>query len=172
MNETEFDELLTWLAETPDILKRSVLGLSDAQLRERPGVDEFSLVEQFCHLRDIEMDGYLLRIGRILNEDHPQLPDLDGSRLAVERRYLSQDPIAALAEFTAVRTANVDRLRGTTPDQRERSGELEGTGNVTLSRLTQMMREHDTVHRGEVAAIVLGYGGIAPATEAGAAARE
>jgi uncharacterized damage-inducible protein DinB len=170
MNEREFDELLNWLAETPEILKRSVQGLSDAQLRERPGVDEFSLVEQICHLRDIEMDGYLLRIGRILNEDHPQLPDLDGSRLAIERGYWSQDPIASLAEFTTVRTANVNRLRVTTPEQRERSGELEGTGNVTLARLAQMMREHDTVHRGEVAAMIAHYGGITPAAEKGAVA--
>jgi uncharacterized damage-inducible protein DinB len=157
MDEKEFDELLNWLAETPDILRRSVQGLSDAQIRKRPGVDEFSLIEQICHLRDIEMDGYLLRIGRTLNEDHPQLPDVDGSRLASERDYLSQDPVAALAEFTTVRTANVDRLRGTTPDQRERSGELEGTGTVTLARLVQMMREHDTVHRGEVAAMFSGF---------------
>lgn len=157
MNEVEFNELLNWLAETPAVLNRGIRGLSDSQLRERPAAEEFSLVEQICHLRDIDVDGYSVRIDRILTEDHPHLPDLDGTRLAIERDYQSQDPVAALNEFTAARNANVERLREITAGQLDRSGQLEGTGSVTLARLVQMLGEHDSIHRDEVAAIRSGF---------------
>lgn len=170
MNQQEFDELLDWLAETPNILERSVIGLTDAQLRQRPTPEEFSLVEQICHLRDIETDGYTIRIGRILNEDHPQLPDLDGSQLAVERDYQAQNPTVALADFATARDANIARLRGIPLIELERTGELEGTGAVTIRRLIEMMRGHDTVHRGEVAALLSGFSSISSAKDTGSAA--
>lgn len=169
MSQQEYDELLNWLAETPEFLARSVLGLTDSQLRERPAAEEFSLVEQICHLRDIEAEGYTLRIGRILDEDHPQLPDLDGSRLAIERDYQSQDAAVALTEFSTARIANVERLRGLSEVQWERAGELEGTGRVTVAQLVQMMHEHDSVHRGEVAASIAGFTANSSAHETGSA---
>ncbi|MBW8880908.1 MAG: DinB family protein, partial [Asticcacaulis sp.] len=40
--------------------------------------EHYSALEQLCHVRDIEMDGYHVRFVRTLKEDHPYLGGVDG----------------------------------------------------------------------------------------------
>ena len=44
--------------------------------------ESFSAIGQVCHVRDIELDGYHVRIQRTLSEDEPTLESLDGYALA------------------------------------------------------------------------------------------
>jgi hypothetical protein len=115
-------------------------------LRWRNSDDEFSVLEHLCHLRDIEAEGYALRIERILKESSPFLADIDGSRLAIERSYNDQDPKLALRAFTVARTKNVEKLIGLDSKELKREGNLEGVGQVTLERLICLMWEHDESH--------------------------
>ena len=55
-----------------------------------PANGEWAAIEHLCHLRDIEAEGYNVRIAQLLNEDDPLLRDLDGDALARERRYREQ----------------------------------------------------------------------------------
>lgn len=143
-------DLLKSLQETPNQLSVLIHELSDSQLRWRNSADEFSALENVCHLRDIESEGYATRINRILEETNPFLPDIDGGRLAVERSYNDQDPEVALRAFVVARTTNLETLRGMETKELERSGTLEGVGVVTLKRLLEMMREHDEGHIDEL----------------------
>jgi len=43
-----------------------------AGLEQTPG-EPFCAIEHVCHLRDIERDGYHVRIRRLLTEDNPSL---------------------------------------------------------------------------------------------------
>src|SRR3954467_7234758 len=56
-----------------------------------PG-ERFPAVGQVCHLRDIEADGYHVRIRRMLQEHDPDLLSLDGYQVANERAYATSDP--------------------------------------------------------------------------------
>ena len=100
MNASEFQQFVEFLEETPDAVRRLTNKLSDQELRDKPSADEFSALEQVCHLRDIELEGYGPRIRKILAEDGPALPDLDGARLAAERDYNSQTVAPALQAFS------------------------------------------------------------------------
>jgi DinB superfamily len=153
MDETEVHEHLTFLKETPSKVKRLLDGMDQSMLRLRPSPDEFSAVEQICHLRDIERDGYSERISRILSEDQPRLRDIDGARLAIERDYNSQDAPEALNSFAAARAANVALLSQLNSDQMDREGELEEVGRVSIRRLVATLREHDEGHLDELNAI-------------------
>lgn len=104
------------------------------------------MLENICHLRDIEAEGYAKRIVRILDETNPFLADIDGGRLAVERGYNHQDPDLVLPAFVAARAKNIEKLRGVDAEDLERDGTLDGVGAVTLKRLAEMMREHDEGH--------------------------
>jgi hypothetical protein len=115
-------------------------------LRWRNSDDEFSALENVCHLRDIEAEGYAIRIDRILDETNPFLADIDGGRLAIERSYKDQDPNLALRDFIGARTKNLEKLRGVDTEDFEREGTLQGVGLVTLKRLLEMMCEHDEGH--------------------------
>lgn len=144
-----FDSLLA----TPLTVYRLIKGLSEEQLRHRNSPDEFSVLENLCHLRDIEVEGYSQRIRKIVKENQPSLPDIDGGRLAIERDYNHQNGNEALEQFTRARASNVEILRGLSETEMNREGTLEGVGPVTLEKLVQMMREHDEGHVNELQTI-------------------
>lgn len=149
MKREELDDLLKQLAATPSRI-RQLIGTSSENLRYRPADGRFSILENVCHLRDIEIEGYSGRIKRILEEDAPELPDIDGGRLAIERDYNSQDLMPALDTFIEARRGNVARLKNIDPKELEKIGKLEGVGQVTLERLLEMMIEHDEGHLAEL----------------------
>lgn len=153
MSREDLQTIVDSLARTPALVSRIVDGLSEENLRNRNSSDEFSVLEHICHLRDIEHDGYRERISRILNEHQPQLPDIDGSRLAIERDYNSQNAARALAEFDVTRRKNIELLRDMGTEQLAREGTLEGAGVVSLEKLLIMMSEHDADHIGELEVI-------------------
>ena len=146
MSPEELTELLSILAATPANIQSLVENISDEQLRRRSSDGEFSCVENVCHLRDIEAEGYTTRINRILKEDRPFLPDIDGGRLAIEREYNKQDVHEALRGFARARTENTHALTDLGPEELRREGQLEGVGTVKLGDLLVMMRDHDAGH--------------------------
>jgi hypothetical protein len=141
-----FAELLTFLGDTHLKLAGFADGLSAEELRWRDSAEEFSVVENICHLRDLEMQGYTPRIARILTESEPSLPDFDGARVAAEGDYNAEDPSSALEVFRTARGGNVLKLQNATPDELDRAGTMEGVGRITLEHLAEMMRSHDEGH--------------------------
>ena len=142
----DLNSLLTFLEETPGTLVTLTSDLSDAELRWKHSSEEFSALENICHLRDLELQGYAPRIRRMLDESNPVLPDFDGARVAAESSYNDEAPGDALEAFGKARQENVEKLKGLTSKQLEREGSLEGVGTITLKRLAEKMREHDEAH--------------------------
>jgi DinB superfamily len=153
MPPEDFHDLINALASTPETLTGLVKDLSPADLRFKNLPDEFSVIEGVCHLRDIEIEGYAVRIRRILSEDKPLLPDIDGGQLAVERNYHHQELAPALQAFSSAREKNAQALTGLTSEQLDREGTLEGVGTITIRQLMAMMTEHDEDHIRELSAI-------------------
>lgn len=139
-----------YLAETPATLQRLVEGLTNKDWRRRVPGAEFSILENICHLLDIEREGYAVRIERLLKEDSPVFPDIDGGQLARERDYNNLNLETALEAFRCAREGNISVLKSLNPDQLERRGTLEAVGPITLSELLRMMRAHDDAHRREI----------------------
>jgi hypothetical protein len=142
----DFISLLEFLSITAARISELVEGLSDSELLWRNTGSEFSAVENICHLRDLELRGYLPRISRMLDETVPALADFDGARVAAESNYNREQPGLAFQAFVLTRKENVQKLRSSTEEQLRREGTLEGVGKITLKRLAEMMREHDEGH--------------------------
>jgi GNAT superfamily N-acetyltransferase len=143
---SEITSTIIELAETPEVVARLASQVPAQFIRRRSADDRFSVLENICHLRDLENEGYGERIRRVLAEANPSLPDFDGSRLAIEREYQRHDYDSALAEFRAARARNVALLRGLTAEQFQRPGIQQGAGPVTLEKIVLMMQEHDQSH--------------------------
>lgn len=137
------------LAATPQALERALRELPDDKLRVRPAPEVFAPIEVAWHLRDIECEGWLARVRRILDEPTPILPSIDGDRLAVERAYLTLDLEPALAQFAAARQQSLEVLRTLPPHRWSWSGIFEGEP-LTLARLAELMVQHDADHLGEL----------------------
>jgi hypothetical protein len=143
-------ETLQILARMPAMISELLSGVPPESIRVRLSPEEFSVVENICHLRDIEVEGYTVRIRRLLEEDNPQLDDIDGARLAVERDYNRQNLNSALETFTFARKKNVELLSVIKKDDWQRKGSMQGVGEIKLETLIEMMIEHDAGHLDEL----------------------
>ena len=81
------------LGEMPDrfgqifeLVPREHLNWSPESWAGIPG-ESFSALGHACHLRDIEIEGYHVRIRRLITEENPALESLDGYELARQKRY-------------------------------------------------------------------------------------
>lgn len=110
-----------------------------------PG-ERFSPLGQVCHVRDIEIEGYHVRFGRMLDEDSPSLASLDSDELASRRSYATADPDEALGAFRAARAATLRLLDGVTAEQLDRRGTFAEYGPLTLRSLVHYLASHDQQH--------------------------
>ncbi|MCI0603721.1 DinB family protein [bacterium] len=141
---------LSELRQLPEVL-RQILNESDPRFwKTRPSGGGFCLIEQICHLRDLETEGYLLRIQRLLQEDCPELAEFDGTKIASERNYIAEDPAAALSAFQQSRSSFIALLSNLHPEQFQRKGRFGEFGIITIENLVEMMLEHDRSHREEL----------------------
>ena len=104
-HDVAFETLLDSLSETPNKLATLTDGLSDAELCLKYSENEFSVIENFCHLRDLELQGYARRINRMVDENDPLLPDFDGARIAAEGNYNNQPAKRATLNAIVLRGA-------------------------------------------------------------------
>src|SRR5438552_18336683 len=95
--EDNCETCLHALARFSDELAQLASRFGAAQRLLRPAADAFSLTEHLCHLRDLELEGYPVRIRRILDEDLPRLMEIEGRKWAVARCYQEQAAQTALS---------------------------------------------------------------------------
>ncbi len=133
------------LARTPEAVREAFAGMDAGRLRSKPNPSLFSPLEDMWHLRDIEREGYLVRIGRMLSENLPVLEDLDGDRMAVERRYNESELAPAIAGFAVARAESLALLRGLPTEAWMRQARF-ANRVIDLRTLLDMMVEHDNGH--------------------------
>ncbi len=108
--------------------------------------EAFTAIEQICHVRDIEIEGYQVRIQRTLSEHEPFLPSIDSEAMARQRDYGAADAAQVFAQFRSARATPLQLLRQVTPGQLERRAVFEGYGPVTLRGLVHYLCSHDQQH--------------------------
>lgn len=147
------DDLQQRLARMPRFLAACAARLPRTEWTRQPSPGLFSLVEHCCHLRDLEEEGYTLRLRRMLREDRPALEDFDGGAVAARRDYPAQDLVAALEAFTEARTRNLAVLSVLDPGALARAATFGEHGTITVAQLAGLMAEHDAGHHAELEAL-------------------
>ena len=141
------------LTSMPGFLEAALHAASPGELRLRPSEDGFSLAEQACHLRDLEREGYLVRVRRMLAEQVPDLEGFDGAAVARARDYLGEDAHAAARDFAAARGEVISLLAPLLDADLARAATFDGK-RITLLDLVAMICEHDCGHRAQIEALV------------------
>ncbi len=154
MEDLERRNHLETLILMPARLKGALRGLPKKVLTFTPAPGKWSILEIVCHLRDMEASAYLERYRRILAEENPRLPNLNGDALAIERDYPSQDLRGALREWAQLRTESLRILRGMKREDWARAGTHETAGVLTMEDL---LKRHavgnDAAHLAQIEAI-------------------
>src|SRR6187402_2320618 len=110
-------EAVERLESMPVLLATALASVSAEGLLRQPTPGAFSLTEHACHLRDLEREGYLVRVRRMLAESAPALEPFDGDAVAAARDYPRQDAFAAAREFAAARAASLALIARLTPQE-------------------------------------------------------
>ncbi|MFI5183015.1 MAG: DinB family protein [Vicinamibacteria bacterium] len=154
MDQQERDRYLTTLAATPGRLKGALSGVPKKLLLWTPAPGKWSIQEIVCHMRDMEREAYLERYRRILAEDNPTLPDIDGDAYAIERDYRSLRLGEVLRDWAKLRKESLRLLRKVKGAQWERIGTHETAGPFSVETF---LRRHavgnDEAHLGQIDAI-------------------
>lgn len=141
------------LASFPFVVRQLIESAPPELLTRRSSTGGFALVENAWHLADLEVEGYGVRLRRLLKEKSPSLPDFQGDVVAKDRDYLNLPLEPALQRFETARAENLALIHAASEEDRHRSGEQEGVGTVTFARVVEMMAEHDLSHAAELAAL-------------------
>jgi hypothetical protein len=108
--------------------------------------EPFTPIEQICHVRDIEIDGYHVRFHRTLTESTPTLTSIESESLAKERFYATSNASTVFAEFREARAKTVELISDLTPGQLARTAVFEGYGALSLRSLVHYLCSHDQQH--------------------------
>lgn len=140
------------LAAFPDRLEAHYAAIPDGyQLWTPPSwatcpSEHLSALEQLCHIRDIETDGYHVRFVRTLKENNPFLPGVDGERLRIERAYADCHETDVLKAIRRAREETLVLLGTVSQAQWLRPAEFEDYGPTTLRGLVHYLCSHDLQH--------------------------
>lgn len=108
--------------------------------------ESFTAIEQICHVRDIEIDGYHVRFNRTLTEFNPLLASIDSEALAKSRSYSTANASEVLAAFQDARAKTVALIESLIPEQFDRTAVFEGYGPLSLRSLVHYLCSHDQQH--------------------------
>lgn len=108
--------------------------------------EPLTAIEQICHVRDVEIDGYHVRFRRILDEVNPTLLALDNEALSRERAYATSSASEAFAAFRVARTKTIKLISGLSSEQFMRTAVFEDYGPSSLRSLVHYLCSHDQQH--------------------------
>jgi uncharacterized damage-inducible protein DinB len=154
MDEQERKTHLDTLRATGAKLKAALKGVPKKLLTWTPAPGKWSMLEIVCHMRDMERDAYLARYERILKEDNPALPDIDGDVYALEKDYRNAKLSEVVRDWSRLRKDCLRILAKLRGAEWERVGSHETAGALSVATL---LRRHavgnDQAHLEQIDAI-------------------
>jgi uncharacterized damage-inducible protein DinB len=154
LDDAERKRYIETLESTPARLKAVVKGLPKKLLLWTPAPGKWSILEILCHLRDMEEHAYLARYRRILDEDEPALPDIDGDQWALERDYRGQRLAEVMRHWQRLRKESLRLLKKVKAVQWARRGTHETAGSLSMEDfLRRQAVGNDEAHLGQIVAI-------------------
>ena len=154
MTEIERSALLKIVAGTPVRLKAALKGVPKKLLSWTPGPGKWSILEIVAHMRDMERDAYLTRYRRILAEENPALPDIDGDILAIREDYRSLKLPEILRDWQKLRKECLKLLKSVKGPRWDRVGTHETAGPLTMETLLRRQAiGNDEAHLGQIEGI-------------------
>jgi hypothetical protein len=116
-----------------------------ADLRTRPAPREWSVLLCLAHLADAELV-MAARYRWVLAHDRPELIGYDQDLWVDGLHADDDDPFLLLAQFEALRTANIDLWLGASDADRQRVGLHRERGEESYDLMFRMLGGHDRVH--------------------------
>lgn len=145
-NPPPVDDLLDELAGFANRLWEGIDAAAPSDWRYRPTVEEWSLSELVCHLRDVEREVHQPRFRRLIAQDNAFIAGADPDRWTAERVYQDEDGEGALAAFAAARQNTLALLQPLSNEMWQRRGRHAFFGPTSMHELLNLVVQHDRAH--------------------------
>jgi len=131
--------------EGPQLLRRSVAGMTREQLLSRPVPGKWSTQEVVCHLVDSDQ-AWIHRIKRVIAEDKPLLIGYDEARFPTALGYNDRNVEAEPTLLDLMRRQMASILRKLPDAALSRVGIHSERGSVTLEEMIKIENDHILHH--------------------------
>lgn len=150
------------LIATPAILSGLAMNRSSEAWSKKPSLQEWSMGELICHLRDTEREIHHMQLDLFDEEGDPFIPRPDTSVWASLRDYFHEDGSQALMAFMVARRETLHRLRALPSASWNRKARHAIFGPTSFLETVGFMADHDRMHAQQAWAIQ-NESGIRPA---------
>jgi hypothetical protein len=140
-------------AAAPAKLAKVLKGISPARARKRPAPGKWSIAEIVAHLADAELVG-AYRIRAILGAPGGPIIGFDQDVWVTALHYDKRNLREAIAQYRALRDANLALLKTLTPEQWKHYGVHNERGAETIETIVRMFAGHDLNHLQQIERIL------------------
>ena len=149
------DDPVAAMAETPDLVRKLLRGLSERQLRARPAPGKWCIQEIVSHLADGEVIlGSRYRF--IAAHDRPPLMGYDQDAFVERLGPLNGKAVDLADDFAMARAVNLGLLERLPEDAWDRVGLHAERGEESIRSLVAMYAGHDRIHLSQIETIRTG----------------
>jgi len=145
------------LAALPGALEERIANLTDEELRRPEAQGKWSVIEIVQHLADSDLV-WAYRLRTVVAQDGVELTGYDQDAWARSLRYREANATAALAQFQAIRAANLQLLRSLTPSEMKHAGTHSERGTETIEHMVRLYAGHDLAHLRQLDRVLGGLG--------------
>ena len=153
IGNVEGQEPLKVQAATPKKLERLIGKATAAKLRKKPAPDKWSIGEILAHLADAEIV-IAWRVRSILGAPGTPIQAFDQESWVVAGHYEKRNPSESVAQFCAVRGANLALYKSLTPEQWKQYGIHAERGQESVEHIVRMIAGHDLNHLKQIEGIL------------------
>jgi hypothetical protein len=156
---------LDHMAQTPDIIRALLTGVSEEQSYWKPAGNRFSIAEVLEHMSHIEAHYFRDRFDQMLASDNPEFEPYDTNAFFAAGIYSGRDTEESMAHWEEQREDNLEMLRALDPIALTRRGHHSVLGSFTLEHILNEWTLHDLGHIRQLAELVraqLYFPGVGP----------
>ena len=151
--QAEGKDPLATQAQSPAIISELVANNPAEKLTTRPAHGKWSVAEILAHLAEDEI-ATAWRYRQMVEHSGIALAGFDQDLWANIGNYAARDPHDSLALYRLLREANLQFLRGLSPEQWESFGVHAERGRITVRELAAHMVGHDANHIAQIRKIL------------------
>jgi hypothetical protein len=149
-------ELIEEYGQGYEMLRKSIEGLTEEELRFKPAPDKWSINLILIHLADSELVS-TQRIKKVLAEEEPILFSVDQDAWADGLGYDQLDREQYLQLFKLLRSSLLPILKSLSPEQVERVGVYPDAGKFTIKQLLEYRVKHVQDHLSQIEQVRKAY---------------
>lgn len=138
------------LKSTPAALSSLLSAYPPGDWHQRPGPDEWGLIEILCHLRDVDNEVHLPRLESFKGDGNPYIEAVDADSWAEVRQYAEQDGKQALEEFLKFRMKLIEMLCALSAEDWDQPARHTMLGPTSLQELLRISSRHDRLHIAQI----------------------